>query len=82
MFLCYVSVKRKKERKKEKQALTFCEGTESGTGLVGGRYSRKILADYDKGQRKYFSSTTSAQAEADYSQVCSGWALYVGPKTD
>lgn len=52
----------------------------SGTGLVGGRYSRKILADYDEGQRKYFSSITSVQAEADYSQECSGWALSVGSK--
>ena len=52
----------------------------SGTGLVGGRYSRKILADYNEGQRKYFSSITSVQAEADYSQGCSGWALSVGSK--
>lgn len=38
---------------------------QSGTKLGGGRYSRKILADYDKGQRKYFSSVTSVQAEGD-----------------
>ena len=53
---------------------------QSGTKLVGGRYSRKILADYDKGQRKYFSSVTSVQAEGVYSQGCSGWAVCVRSK--
>lgn len=74
-MLCFC---KKKERKKSKPWHSVKE--QSGTKLVGGRYSRKILADYDKGQRNYFSSVTSVQAEGDYSQGCSGWAVYVRSK--
>ena len=75
-MLCFC--KRKKERKKSKPWHSVKE--QSGTKLVRGRYSRKILAGYDKGQRNYFSSVTSVQAEGAYSQGCSGWAVYVRSK--
>lgn len=71
-----------KERKKSKQALTFCEGTERTGWLVdtvGRFWSLTMIKDREK---VFLSSTTSAQAEADYSQGCSGWASLWGQRLD